>query len=291
MEARLLLDAHALLGEGSIWNYREQTLWWVDIDNGELHVYNPGTGTDSTYEMGKKIGTVVPATDGTAVVALQDGIYTYDFMSKELTFKVRPDNYTGNIRFNDGKCDPAGRLWAGTMGMGRDIKGKAFLYRFDRDFSAHTLLDSITISNGICWSSDKTKMYYIDTPTQKVREYAYDQGSGKISFTRTVVEVPPSEGHPDGMTIDAEGKLWVALWGGSAVACYDPETGRQVSKIRVAAPNVSSCAFGGRKLKTLYITTASTGMNATAREQYPNAGGVFFIELDVRGTRASFFKR
>jgi len=240
--------------------------------------------------MGQRIGTVVPATDGTALVALEDGIYSYDFGSGELIFRSKPEDHTGSIRFNDGKCDPAGRLWAGSMGMGGNIRGRAFLYRFDHDFSAHTMLDSITISNGICWTADKKKMYYIDTPTMKVKEYDYEHESGEINFRRVAVEIPRGMGGPDGMTIDARGKLWVAHYGGSAVCCYDPASGELLKRINVAAPNVTSCAFGGEDLKTLYITTASQGMNQEARDKYPQAGGLFYIELDVKGVEASFFQ-
>ena len=289
-EARLLLDAKAILGEGAIWNHKEQAFWWVDIENGLLNIYNPLTGENKSYEMGQRIGTVVPATDGTAVVALEDGIYSYDFGSGELVFRSRPGKHTGSIRFNDGKCDPAGRLWAGTMGMGGNIRHKAYLYRFDHDFTAQTMLDSITISNGICWSADKKKMYYIDTPSMEVKEYDYNNETGAITFSRVAVEIPQGMGGPDGMCIDAEGRLWVALYGGSAVCCFDPASGALLQKIKVPAPNVTSCAFTGRDLNTLYITTASQGMNQEARERYPYAGGLFYIELDTRGTEASFFK-
>jgi sugar lactone lactonase YvrE len=289
-EARLLLDAKAVLGEGAIWNHKEQVFWWVDIEKGQLNIYDPRTGKNKSYEMGQRIGTVVPATDGTAVVALEDGIYTYDFGSGELVFRSRPGNHAGSIRFNDGKCDPAGRLWAGTMGMGGNIRYKAYLYRFDHDFTAHTMLDSITISNGICWSADKKKMYYIDTPTMKIKEYDYDDVTGAILFSRVAVEIPQGTGGPDGMCIDAGGRLWVALYGGSAVCCFDPATGALLQKVKVPAPNVTSCAFTGKGLNTLYITTASQGMDQAARERYPHAGGLFYIELEVKGVETSFFK-
>ncbi len=290
LQSQLLYKADATLGEGAIWNHEQQAFWWVDIEKGLLNIFEPQTGENKSIEMGQRIGTVVPATDGTAIVALEDGIYSYDFGSGEMIFRSRPDKHTGSIRFNDGKCDPAGRLWAGSMGMGGNIRGKAFLYRFDHDFSAHTMLDSITISNGICWSGDKKKMYYIDTPTMQVKEYDYVDKTGEISFNRVAVEIPQGMGGPDGMCIDAEGMLWVAHYGGSAVCCYDPSSGALLHKISVAAPNVTSCAFGGKDLKTLYITTAAQGMNQEARTKYPDAGGLFYIDLDIKGVKATFFQ-
>jgi len=291
LQASLLLDAHTTLGEGSVWHPTDHKLWWVDIEKGLLQVYDPETGENVQYEMGKRIGTVVPATDGTAIVALEDGIYSYDFAAKTLTFMARPENHREGIRFNDGKCDPAGRFWAGTMAMDNGGPCRAFLYRFDPDGTVHTMLDSITVSNGICWSGDKKKMYYNDTPTHEIKEYNYDQATGDITFSRVAVRIPGEEGAPDGMTIDAQGNLWVALWGGSAVCCYDPRTGEKLAKVSVPAPNVTSCAFGGKDMKTLYITTASTGMDEETLQKYPQAGGIFSVGTDTKGVDAFFFSK
>ena len=291
LQATLLLDAGASLGEGALLHPSDHRLWWVDIENGLLQVFDPETGENSQYQMGKRIGTVVPADDGTALVALEDGIYSFDFLTQSLTFLARADNHQAEVRFNDGKCDPAGRLWAGTMAMGGDGSHRAFLYRYDPQGTINTMLDSITCSNGIVWSQDKKKMYYIDTPTSQVREYNYDQATGDITFSRIAVEIPGEEGYPDGMTIDESGNLWVALWGGAAVCCYDPLTGEQLVKVRVPALNVTSCAFGGKDLKILYITTASIGMNEEAKQKYPQAGGIFSVATDVKGVEAFFFRK
>lgn len=291
MQAVLLLDAAASLGEGALWHPVDHKLWWVDIENGLLQVFDPETGENIQYEMGKRIGTVVPAAGGTAIVALEDGIYSYDFAVKALTFLARAENHQADVRFNDGKCDPAGRFWAGTMAMSSGGPGMAFLYRYDPDGTIHTMLDSITCSNGIVWSHDKKKMYYIDTPTHQVREYNYDDATGGINFSRVAVEVPPEEGAPDGMTIDEEGHLWVALWGGSAVCCYDPLSGEKLRKVSVPALNVTSCAFGGKDMKTLFITSASIAMDEEAQQKYPQAGGIFSVVTDSKGVDAFFFRK
>jgi sugar lactone lactonase YvrE len=288
--ALVVLDIRAQLGEGAIWNQKDNRLWWVDIEQGILHIFNPDDGSDKEYSLGRRIGTVVPSKSGKALVALEDGLNFLDLETGELTFIADPEADIPAMRFNDGKCDPAGRLWVGSMGMEYPNRFKASLYRLDHDLSITKMLDSITVSNGICWSLDKTKMYYIDTPTMKVRLFDYDNKTGEISNGRTAVEIPAGMGGPDGMTIDSEGHLWVCLWGGSCVGCFDPETGKLICKINVPAKNVTSCAFGGKDLRTLYITSASTSMSPEDSVKYPLAGRLFAIELEVEGVQAFFFR-
>ncbi len=288
--AMVVLDIRAELGEGAIWNQRENRLWWVDIEQGILHIFNPDDGTDKEYSLGRRIGTVVPTESGIALVALEDGLNFFDPETGELTFIADPEADLPAMRYNDGKCDPAGRLWVGSMGMEFPNRFKASLYRLDNDLTVNKMLDSITVSNGICWSRDKTKMYYIDTPTMKVRVFDYDDRTGDISNGCTAVEIPEGMGGPDGMTIDSEGDLWVCLWGGACVGCFDPETGELLHKINVPAKNVTSCAFGGKDLGTLYITSASISMSPEDSVKYPLAGRLFAVKPDVKGVPAFFFK-
>jgi sugar lactone lactonase YvrE len=240
--------------------------------------------------MGRRIGTVVPSETGKALVALEDGLNFFDPATGNFSFITDPDAGIPEMRYNDGKCDPAGRLWVGGMGMGPDNRYQASLYRLDHDLKTNKMLDSITCSNGICWSLDKTKMYYIDTPTGKVRVFDYDNNTGNISNGITAVEIPEGMGYPDGMTIDAEGNLWVCLWSGACVACFDPETGELLRKISIPALNVTSCAFGGKDLKTLFITTASISMSPEQAAKYPLAGNLFAIDLEIKGVPAFFFR-
>jgi sugar lactone lactonase YvrE len=287
MEAQLLLDTKALLGEGPIWNHETQQLYWVDIEKRQLHLYTPATGEDNFFDTGERVGTVVPVESGGALVALQDGIHSMGLQDGDLSLIVNP--LPEGIRFNDGKCDPLGRLWVGSMHM-EGKKGAASLYMLDNEQQIHQKLDSVTISNGIIWSLDSKTMYYIDTPTRQVKAFDFESATGEISNGRIVVNIPKENGAPDGMTIDEEGMLWIGHWGGGMVGRYNPESGEMIQKIEVPALNVTACAFGGEKLDQLYITTASVGMSEEQMQEYPLAGGLFVAEPGVRGVPADFYR-
>ena len=285
---QLVLDARAELGEGSIWNYHEKKLYWVDIEGRGLHIYDPATAKDQVFPVGSRIGTVVPVEGGGALVALQSGIQKIDTRTGKLVWLINPLKDTA-LRFNDGKCDPSGRFWVGTLALDNRRRG-AVLYRYDCDGSLHLMLDSVSISNGIVWTRDRKTMYYNDTPTMTVQAFDYDDVTGELNNRRVVIRIPKGMGSPDGMTIDAEDKLWVALWGGSAVGRFDPLSGELMQRISVPAPNVSSCAFGGDHLQTLYITTARAWVGKEKLEAFPQSGGLFSVEPGVRGVPANFYQ-
>lgn len=287
LEAELALDAKATLGEGSIWHPSEKRLYWVDIEGRELHLYDPAAQEDKVWPVGERVGTVVPVVNGGALVALQNGIHFIDTQTGELQLVANPIT-VDDIRFNDGKCDAAGRLWVGTMALDARA-GAAVLYRMEHDGRIEQVLDNLSVSNGIVWTADRNTMYFIDTPTRKVKAFAYDQGKGTISNERIAFAIPESEGKPDGMTIDESGRLWIALYGGSGVGCWDPETGEMLAKVKVPAPHTTSCAFGGERLDTLYITTARDGLEKDQLQQYPLSGGIFAVKPDAKGVPANFF--
>lgn len=286
--ATLEYEIAADLGEGAFWNHETQTLFWVDIEGKLLHIYDPETKVNRSFPTPSRIGTVVPQNDTTAVVALEDGIYLMDLQTGALSLLSDVEAELHENRFNDGKCDPNGNLWVGSMRMD-ESQASAALYRVNSEGETKKMLENITISNGIVWSNDHTKMYYIDTPTTKVRVFDYDKATAEISNEQTVIEVPATMGYPDGMAIDAEGMLWVALWNGNSVVRYHPETGAVLQKIEVPAHNVTSCAFGGKDLSILYITTASRDMNASEKMQYPLAGSLFQVVPGVKGVKSNFF--
>ena len=285
----LVLDSKSALGEGAIWNYKTSELIWVNITDKILNFYNPKLKNNKELLTGQMIGTVVPADSGKMMVALENGFYQLDPQSGSKMLIANPEENIPGNRFNDGKCDPAGRFWAGTMSTeGKQQAGA--LYLLDADGSVHKMIENVSTSNGIVWSLDATRMYYIDTPTRKVMAWNYNNTTGEISNPKTAIEVPQELGYPDGMTIDADGNVWIALWGGAAVACWNPETGELLRTIDVPAKNVTSCAFGDDDLGTLYITTARQGTSEEELEQFPHAGGVFKIRPGVKGVEAFFFK-
>ncbi len=280
----------AKLGEGAIWNFETQEFFWIDIEGKKLHIYNPKTKSNRSLDTPSRIGTVVPSGRGEAIIALEDGMYIINTNSGVIKlFSALEDDIPEN-RFNDGKCDPAGRLWVGSMHL-KQAAYKANLYKIDSNGAATKMLDSITISNGIVWTKDQKTMYYIDTPSSKIMAFDYDVDKGEISNERLAVHVSTEIGYPDGMAIDEEDKLWVGMWNGNAVAHFDPITGELISKIEVPAHNITACAFGGPNLDTLYITTASIDMSEKEKALYPDAGSVFMAVPGVKGVRSPFFNK
>ncbi|MBX2897691.1 MAG: SMP-30/gluconolactonase/LRE family protein [Cyclobacteriaceae bacterium] len=281
-------ECKATLGEGAIWHPTENRLYWVDIEDKQLHVYDPVTKQNTSYPIGARIGTVVPIETGGVLVALQNGIHKMDLKTGALKFVTNPLPDSA-MRFNDGKCDPSGRFWVGSLAMDSRKKSSS-LYRMGADGVVHTMLSDVTISNGIVWTADRKTMYYNDTPTLTVQAFDFDNATGKISNRRMVITIPPGMGAPDGMTIDAEDKLWIALWGGYAVARFDPLSGELMQKINVPAPHVTSCAFGGKNLETLYITTARAWVKPATLKEFPLSGSLFVATPSVKGVAASLFK-
>ncbi len=289
--AELAYQIPSKLGEGAFWNYKTKELYWIDIEQKKVHVYNPSTKKNKTIQMPRKIGTVVPSeTAGVAVVALSDGIYTLDMTTAQLDVLSDVESKIVANRFNDGKCDPNGNLWVGSMHLKQD-KPNAKLYKISSNGTSTEMLDNITISNGIVWTKDSKTMYYIDTPTGMIKAYDFDVESSTVSNERIAVRVHAEDGFPDGMTIDENDNLWVGMWNGNAVAQYNPRTGKLISKIIVPAHNITSCAFGGENLETLYITSASIDMNAEERKRYTLAGSIFKVNPGVKGVKSTFFKQ
>ena len=195
-----------------------------------------------------------------------------------------------SIRFNDGKCDAAGRFWVGTMALSEE-ENKGNLFVMETDLSVKKKIENVSISNGIAWNADNTIMYYINTPTNYVFAFDYDIENGEISNQRVAVDLTHENGFADGMTIDEEGMLWIAFYGGWRVARYNPETGELLKQIELPVENVSCCTFGGPGLNDLYITTASKGMSEEALQQQPLAGSLFVLkDCGYKGLPAAKFK-
>ncbi|WP_338532903.1 SMP-30/gluconolactonase/LRE family protein [Paenibacillus peoriae] len=284
--ANIVIDAKAKLGEGPSWDQRFQRLFWVDIEGFQLHIYDPSTCTDHTIEVGEHIGAVVPYLKNKVIVALISGLYCLDIETGAKVLIHDPEEGKLGNRFNDGKCDPTGRFLAGTMSLnGEHAQGA--LYSLSTKGNVSLLVDKASISNGLAWSADHRTMYYIDTPTLEVVSFDYDVAQGTIRNKQLVARLDESEGYPDGMTIDAEGMLWVARWGGKRVSRIHPAHGEVIAEVSLPVNCVTSCAFGGEHLDELYITTAQDNDSA----DQPLAGGLFMVKTGVRGTLTSYFNQ
>ncbi len=222
------------------------------------------------------------------MIALEDGVHKMNLQTGESTLFTDMKSELLGSRLNDGKCDPAGRFWVGSMHFKQE-KGKANLYTISSENILQKKIDSVTISNGIVWTSYKKTMYYIDTPTSTIKAFDYNNETGEISNGKIAVKIPTSLGFPDGMTIDEENMLWVGMWNGNAVIRFNPVTGKVISKIEVPAHNITSCAFGGENLDILYITSASVDMTAEEIEKYPLAGSIFKVKPGVKGVNSNFY--
>lgn len=285
----LAFRAEATTGEGSIWHPERNTLFWVDIEGKTLYEYIPERKDCRHWKFDRMASTVVPETDSTVVVSLQNEIVRVNLNNSTTTSIAPIPDDNGKIRCNDGKCDPSGRLWVGTMGFGAP-KGMGTLYTVLPDGTVKTMIPGVTISNGIVWSANKRYMYYNDTPTKKIARYRYDDTTGEILYDGIAVWIPKGTGSPDGMTIDSNDNLWVAQWGGGGVYCYNPYTGELLTKVVVPAPHVASCAFGGEKLDELYITTARAGLTPEQLNEFPLSGSLFCCKPGVIGVEAYAFK-
>jgi sugar lactone lactonase YvrE len=288
--AQLEYEIHSLLGEGAFWNYKSQELYWIDIDGKKIHIYDPDIKTNRSFPTPTRIGTVVPQTDTTAVIALEDGIYIINTENGNIEVLSDIEKEMTINRFNDGKCDPNGNLWVGSMHLEQAVP-MGSVYKISATGETIKMIDSVTISNGIVWTKDATTMYYIDTPTQNIQAFDFDVVTSTLSNERTAVRVSEALGFPDGMAIDEEDMLWVGLWNGNAVGRFDPKSGELISRIEVPAHNVTSCAFGGENLDILYITTASVDMTEEEKVNYPLAGSLFVVDPGVKGVCSEFFKK
>jgi len=289
-EPELVYDAKATLGEGPVWDHRTGCLYWVDILENQLHRFDPNHPDTSTRVSIKPyVSSIVPRQSGGIALTLQDGFYAFDLESRQLSLLAEVEATITDNRFNDGKCDPAGRFVAGTMSMS-DQPARGALYTLDADHAVKRLLSDVHLSNGLAWTEDGKTLYHIDTPTRQVKAYDYNLQSGEIQNGRVVVQFPDDQGFPDGMTIDAEGMLWIAHWGGWQVSRWNPATGSKLGYVAVPASQVTCCTFGGPNLDQLYITTARIGLDEQALEHQPAAGGLFRVSLGIKGLQTSFYR-
>jgi sugar lactone lactonase YvrE len=273
------------LSEGPGWDRARGELLWVDIVASRLHRGRPrGEGPLDELppmQFDRHVGAAVPAAAGGYVLAAGGGFLFVDERGVVAEL-AQPEAGHREVRMNDGACDPQGRFWAGTMAYD-ETPGAGVLYRLELDGTCTTVLEGLTISNGIGWSPDATEMYLADSGTARVDAFDFDPPSGAVSRRRTIIEVAAGDGVPDGLTVDAEGNLWVALWGGRALRRYTPD-GRCLATLVMSVDCPTSCGFGGPDGATLFITTAREGLSDEDIARQPDAGRVFRVDgLGVSG--------
>ena len=273
-------------GEGPLWSPAEKALYWVDIPGHAFYRLDSSSGQHQKFEMGFSIGAIGFAESGRLVMATKRGFALFDLTTQHLTWLGDPKGDKSYLRFNDGKVDRQGRFWAGTMfeEPSEDKTGAGCLYRLDPAGSIHLMEQGLFISNGIGWSPDNRTMYLTASTPQVLYAYDFDPVTGNISRRRPFVQYPATEGAavPDGLTVDSEGYIWSASWGGWKVMRYDPQ-GHKVAEIKLPTQCPSSCAFGGADLNELYITSATSGLNTSEQAAQPFAGELFRVKVAAKG--------
>lgn len=269
-------------GEGPVWHPGWPGLRWVDLLAGDVLELDARTGSVLRRHVGSVAAALRPRSGGGVVLALERG---FALAGADLT-GVRPLGQLWaepGVRMNDGDCDPDGRFYCGSMAYD-ETPGAGSLYRLDPDGTSTVVLSGVTISNGLAWSPDGATAYYVDSPTHRIDAFDYDPVTG-LGGRRPVVRIPDDAGAPDGLTVDAGGRLWVALWGGGAVHCYRPD-GRLEDRLALPVTQVTACTFGGPELDELYITTSR---QAVPPGEQPAAGALYRARPGVRGRPARTF--
>ena len=274
----LFSDYSCELGEGPFWDSKRSRLHWVDIIGKKIISQNLDGSNIHALEVDGNPGCVVLSDDGTMVAGVDNQISSLDGGGNLL--KVLADTKEGSgLRFNDGKCDPSGRFWVGSMD--RKEKNKlGSLYSWNSIEGLVNREQGVTVSNGMGWSPDNSLFYYIDSPTREVSVYDFDLSTGRINNKRRFISFSEEDGFPDGMTIDNEGRLWIAFWGGSKIMCVNPDSKAIEEVVSFPVSKITSCAFGGEKMDQLFITSAKVQVN---EKDEPMAGKTFVVSLGVKG--------
>lgn len=277
-----VLHARARLGECPLWDATQQLLYWVDIYNHRVHQFDPATGSDRFFDVGDVVGPIGLAGAHRLILAQRDRLAFLNTHTGAVTPLLSVEADKPNNRFNDGKCDPQGRFWFGSIS---ETSGEASLYRYDGDGSLHVMETGLTISNGLGWSPDQTTFYLTDTPLHIIYAYDFDATTGTIHNRRVLIDLSQESLFPDGLTVDAEGCIWSAMWDGWCILRFDPQ-GNRLATIQLPVQRPTACTFGGPQLTDLYITTASVGLSQSEIQTSFYSGDVFCVATDVAGQPA-----
>ncbi|MET3896160.1 sugar lactone lactonase YvrE/DNA-binding IclR family transcriptional regulator [Devosia sp. UYZn731] len=286
-DVRCVIPASTFLGEGPHWSERDKKLYFVDILAPAVYTGDTVKGTYVSMPVPELVGFIIPRTRGGFVTAMHGEIRGIDLPSGSITTISHPEADRPGNRFNDGKCDRRGRLWAGSLAIDT-APDQGRLWRLDPDGRAFEMDRGFHVSNGMGWSPDDKTFYFADTAKQLIYAYDFDIDSGSIANRRVFISVPESEGKPDGLTVDAEGFVWAAHWDGWCVTRYDPD-GKVDRVINLPVPRPTSCVFGGPDMQTLFVTTARIRLSAAQLTEAPLSGSVFAIDTGIKGLQDPMF--
>jgi len=285
MKADVLYASQCILGESPLWHAERKCCFWVDIENGILYEYNWVQKSTRQWKFNYRLTLVLQGKNDQLILALDARIARFDLKTEQIEWIVDVET-NSETRCNDGACDSLGRLWVGTMHL-TDRKGTGALYFIDKDLKVQKKINNTSVSNGIAWSLNNSRLYYIDSPTQVVQSFIFEEKTGEIVFEKNVIQIPNEMGSPDGMAIDEEGMLWIAHWGGFGIYRWNPHNGELIEKVEVSVPQVSSCSFVGENLDHLLITTARENMKEDETIKYPQSGDTFLVKVNVKGVSSN----
>ena len=283
MDVKVVVKSNDLLGEGVMWDDQLKMLYWLDIEGRKIHTLKPETGLVKTIETPGRVACLAPAVDGGFIIGMETGVYRLDSGMSNFQ-EICITEYLPGYRLNDGKCSPGGQFFVGTIVSDSDNSKNqrtGHLYRIDPDGKCEVVLTDVTISNGLAFDELRNLFYYIDTLTHEVYCFDYDSATGSITNQRTVIRSAPEDASLDGMTIDTEGMLWIASWGGSKVMRWDPSTGVKTMEITLPTPYVTCCTFAGADMDELYITTASIALGP--KDNRIGAGDLYHVKVPAKG--------
>ncbi len=288
MKVACVADTKCILGEGPVWDERAQVLYWVDIKAPAIWRLDPATGTTTSWPMPHRIGAIALRENGGLIAAMKPGIAFVDLDADKVEIIARPEPGMPDNRLNDGACDAMGRFWAGSMDD-TETNPTGHLYRINADRSIARFEAGFVVTNGIRWSNDNKRMYFVDSVARTIWSYDFDLASGTPGPRRVFAQLTEAEGYPDGLCVDAQDHVWGAHWAGSRLTRYRPD-GTKERTIAIPAPNVTCCCFGGANLDTLYVTTARIGLSDDDLNAAPKTGGVFAVTgLGIKGRPSARF--
>ena len=283
--------AAAELGEGTVWSVREQALYWVDILGHRLHRYQPAQQRRDSWTLGSEVSAISERREAPGLlITLRHAfaIFTPDASDGHCEIVHTAETQQPGNRFNDGKTDAAGRFWAATIDFDCQ-RPTGTLYRLDADGACHAMHPGYVVTNGPTWSLDGRTMYLNDSVGGRVQVFDFDMASGTLRNERTWMQWASADGSPDGMTTDAQGRIWIAHWGAACVTCHDPVSAQELARIALPTSHITNCAFGGSDLRTLYISSARVGLSAEQLATQPLAGALFCVQTNATGMASPLF--